>query len=502
MDCGYIDFYIFTLIHAQFGDFQSSSTCESRPSTAQDAVKTQLWIDASACVLRWEANSAILSWFLMGRARTLERESRHFRWPDLVVALWALTALGSPAHAQNGATRSRALIVNAPGANLPVATQNVSKMRDFLVDPKGAGLNPTDVLLLNGKDASNAAIRIGVSETLAGQSGSGLAYLYFAGHVVATSEGEAYLQAADTDLALLRTTGYPLRSLDQMLGATKGAVVLLMDLAGDSIDGQFSSLAAHGSVAAGLIAANSGFTAALSTKLAGLPATGPLTAGMLFEGLVLPSSVKRIGTNPSLVLASRPAPTPPSNPGGLTTISTTPAQQTPITGLLAEADGLRRAKKWQEAIAKYDEILAKAPDNSAAQGGRDEASRSQLAEASAQVADAKLRSTLNSAAADLTGGRYAEAELLYRDVLRQDGANRVAQDGLTEAILGQARALVKKESPDDALRLLAQLDTRNKQVSGLKVQALAVRAYLAGLSALGSRNWSEAIRDFGALSSW
>jgi hypothetical protein len=118
-------------------------------------------------------------------------------------------------------------------SQLQFADRDAEAIRDFLVDPKGGGVPPENVLYLANEEATFAKIRSALFDFLTKPGPDDLAIVYFAGHGTNDFKKRPdnyYLLGYDTDLQNLGSTAVPMWDLQTAFERTLQAnVVTLVD---------------------------------------------------------------------------------------------------------------------------------------------------------------------------------------------------------------------------------------------------------------------------------
>jgi tetratricopeptide (TPR) repeat protein len=204
----------------------------------------------------------------------------------------------------------------------------------------------------------------------------------------------------------------------------------------------------------------------------------------------------------------------------------------------AYSDGMDhlKARRWAQAITKFDEVLKLNPQNERARRGKRDAylghaeeqqRAGQLTEAVGSLESARqlspndpaitrtlqdIRSQLsqeqrraeaqrayNQGQAALSARRWNDAIARFNEASGLDPEFQPARQGLKEAYLGQGRTQVAAEQWDQAVRSLEEaqrLDPNDQEAARLLQDAKIGKLYAEGVTRLASKQWSEAITNF------
>jgi len=116
--------------------------------------------------------------------------------------------------------------------SLEFADRDAEAIRDFLLDPKGGGIAPANLLYLENENATFSNIRSALFEFLTRPGPDDLAIVYFAGHGAADPmrEDNYYLLGYDTALDSIAGTALPMWDLQASFERTlQASVVTLVD---------------------------------------------------------------------------------------------------------------------------------------------------------------------------------------------------------------------------------------------------------------------------------
>jgi uncharacterized caspase-like protein len=125
--------------------------------------------------------------------------------------------------------------------SLQFADKDAESVRNFLLDPKGGGVQPENLIFLENQDASFARIRSALFDFLIKPGPDDLAIIYFAGHGTNDSRrpDNYYLLGYDTDSENLASTAVPMWDLPTLFERTLRAnVVTLVDACHSAAIGQ------------------------------------------------------------------------------------------------------------------------------------------------------------------------------------------------------------------------------------------------------------------------